>query len=168
MASDAGTFVSAPSQMCPEAAGLWIRVLPEIIATNFMDHHHHAPSPSEAQDPVCGMNVNPETTDHKILHSGKEYFFCSAGCLAKFQANPEAILSSSPKPMGSGLVSLAGPSLVKPRAIPIAESTRESEKVSRAYVCPMCPEVRQFGPGPCPKCGMALDPESPALPTTKR
>ena len=36
-----------------------------------------------------------------------------------------------------------------------------------AYVCPMCPEVRQLGPGPCPKCGMALDPESPALPATK-
>lgn len=26
------------------------------------------------------------------------------------------------------------------------------------YTCPMHPDVRQIGPGPCPKCGMALEP----------
>src|SRR5439155_1217162 len=30
----------------------------------------------------------------------------------------------------------------------------------RIYTCPMHPEVRQKGPGTCPKCGMALDPEA--------
>jgi P-type Cu+ transporter len=107
-----------------------------------------------AKDPVCGMDVNPETARYKALHDGKEHLFCSAGCLAKFQASPEKILSSPPTPMimpmamTSALVTLGAPSPAKD---------------ARHYVCPMCPEIRQQGPGPCPKCGMALDPESPAL-----
>ena len=125
------------------------------------------------KDPVCGMTVNPTTARFKMLHNETEYFFCSAGCLAKFQANPEKILSSPPKPMGSGLASLSGPVLVmptmgKPAATCNVTSVGEPAKDTHAYVCPMCPEVRQIGPGPCPKCGMALDPESPALPATKR
>jgi len=127
------------------------------------------------KDPVCGMDVNPETARFKALHNGKEYYFCSAGCLAKFQANPDNILSSPPKPMTmtmtSGLVSLgAPPSPVMPKLSKSAESAQsasKSGKDTRLYVCPMCPEVRQVGPGPCPKCGMALDPESPSLPATK-
>src|SRR6266436_6562321 len=58
-------------------------------------------------------------------------------------------------------------------AVPIAQSPGDPGRDTRAhvgptYVCPMCPEVRQIGPGPCPKCGMALDPESPALLATRR
>jgi P-type Cu+ transporter len=128
---------------------------------------------AQPKDPVCGMNVNPATARYKTQHNGKEYFFCCAGCQAKFQANPEGILSSAPKPMmmKSGLVSL-GPALVVPApnkltASPNAQSPGAPAKDTRFYVCPMCPEVRQIGPGPCPKCGMALDPESPALPATK-
>ncbi len=134
-----------------------------------------APLPAKAKDPVCGMDVNPATARYKALHNGKEYFFCCAGCLARFQANPEKILSSPPKPMtmtkSSGLVSLGGstlamPAMGKPSAarVPLPGG---HEKDTRAYVCPMCPEVRQFEPGPCPKCGMALDPESPPLPASK-
>jgi Cu+-exporting ATPase len=156
-----------------------------------LDLSNAAASPAKQKDPVCGMDVNPATAKYKTLHKGKEYFFCSAGCLAKFKANPEKILSSAPKPMGSGLVSLGTPNLTMPTlAMPTAVGTGTvgtgkdrtgqdarrppvqlaggSEKDTRTYVCPMCPEVRQVGPGPCPKCGMALDPESPALPATKR
>ena len=137
-----------------------------------MDHLDCAPSAGKAKDPVCGMHVNPVTAKHKTLHNEKEYFFCCAGCLAKFQANPENILSCPPKPMRSGLVSLGGPTLVtpttsKPAAVANAPPPGGSEKDTRAYVCPMCPEVRQLGPGPCPKCGMALEPETPVLPATK-
>ena len=71
--------------------------------------------------------------------------------------------------MGSGLVSLGmaptpTPTMApaKPAAVPSAVKTE-----TRAYICPMCPEVKQAGPGPCPKCGMALEPESPALSATK-
>jgi Cu+-exporting ATPase len=133
------------------------------------------------------MDVNPATARYKT-HHGKDYFFCCAGCLAKFQANPEKILSTPPKPMtmGSGLVSIGGPAAAAktgaPNAstpgmgedarrstatAPVALSPGGSAKDTRAYVCPMCPEVRQIGSGPCPKCGMALDPESPALPSSK-
>ena len=137
-----------------------------------MDHFDLASSPAKAKDPTCGMDVNPATARYKTLYNDKEYFFCSAGCLAKFQANPEKILSSPPKPMtmGSGLVSLGGPTLVKPApSKPTAEAPPPtlSGKDTRAHVCPMCPEVRQLGPGPCPKCGMALEPESPGLAATK-
>src|ERR1700677_142926 len=73
------------------------------------------------KDPVCGMDVNPATARHKTLHRGtlheeKAYFFCSSGCLTKFEANPEKILSSPPRPMTqtSGLVFPGGPALVTP------------------------------------------------------
>jgi P-type Cu+ transporter len=135
-------------------------------------------SAAEAKDPVCGMDVNPAGARHKTLYNDKEYFFCSAGCLVKFQANPEKILSSSPQPMTmtvtSGHVSLGAPTLVMPSLSKVQNSARTDPHVTslagkdtRAYVCPMCPEVRQIGPGPCPKCGMALDPESPTLPANK-
>ena len=145
-----------------------------------VDSPNAAPSPAKQKDPVCGMDVNPATARHKTLHNEKEYFFCCAGCLAKFQANPEKILSSPPKPMKmtpaiSGLVSLGGSDwrsetddatrASQPRLQ--CSAARCAGKDTRAYVCPMCPEVRQIGPGPCPKCGMALDPESPALPANK-
>src|SRR5271157_4627435 len=137
-----------------------------------VDTPNPAPSSAKAKDPVCGMDVNPATARFKTLHNDKEYFFCSAGCLAKFQANPEQILSCPPKPMGSGLVSLGTPALIMPilsmsAAARIAPLAVGPGKETRAYVCPMCPEVRQTEPGPCPKCGMALDPESPALPASK-
>jgi Cu+-exporting ATPase len=161
-----------------------------------MDHLDPTSSAAKEKDPVCGMDVNPATARFKALHNEKEYFFCGAGCLAKFQANPDQILSAPPKPMSiakpmtmtSGLVSLGNPAdsskdspkgsstmvmptllptMTKPAAAVKAPLPGASGKDTRAYVCPMCPEVRQIGPGPCPKCGMALDPESPALPASK-
>src|SRR6266849_3468330 len=128
---------------------------------NPSDNPHAAPPPDKAQqkDPVCGMAVNPATAHHKALHNGKEYFFCSASCLAKFQVNPEKILSSPPQPMGSGLVSLGRPVLVTPTMdkpttgkLANARLAGGAGKDAPAYICPMCPEVRQGGPGPCP-CG---------------
>ena len=143
-----------------------------------MDHIDPAPSFAKAKDPVCGMDVNPATARYKTLHNGKEYFFCSAGCLAKFQANPEKILSSPPKPMTmtSELVSLRAPTGIPKMVMPTLTTPTLStpaavgagkQKDTRTYVCPMYPEVRQIGPGPCPKCGMALDPESPVLSAIK-
>src|SRR6266446_10262780 len=79
-----------------------------------VDTSNAASSPAKQKDPVCGMDVDPANARYQAQHSGKEYFFCSAGCLTKFQANPEKILSSPPQLMGSGLVSFAGPALVTP------------------------------------------------------
>ena len=152
---------------------------------------NEVPTPSKTfeKDPVCGMDVNSATARHKTLHRGplqkeNEYFFCSAGCLAKFEANPEKILSSPPRPMRagmtstSGIVSPGGSTLARPNlgetsnpgptdAKVTSRGDKEIRKDIRAYVCPMCPEVRQNGPGPCPNCGMALDPETPTFSASK-
>jgi P-type Cu+ transporter len=140
-----------------------------------VDTSNTASSRARQKDPVCGMDVDPAKVHYQTQHNGKEFFFCSAGCLTKFQGNPEKILASAPTPMGSQLVSLGGPAggpTLKPTmgkpAAPNATSAGWPVKDTHAYVCPMCPEVRQIGPGPCPKCGMALEPESPALPATRR
>src|SRR5208282_4509003 len=120
-----------------------------------VDGPNPAPSSTKPKekDPVCGMDVNRATARHKTLHKDKEYFFCSAGCLAKFEANPEKILSSPLQPMKM----TATPLLFMPAPTRAPEAGEDA----RAYLCPMCPEVPQVGLGPCPKWGMSLDPESP-------
>jgi copper-(or silver)-translocating P-type ATPase len=85
------------------------------------------------------MTVKPESP-HATVHAGRTIRFCSAKCLAKFEAEPQRYLASSPAPAPA------------PAASPGAE-----------YTCPMHPEVRQIGPGTCPKCGMALEPVLPEL-----
>src|SRR5438270_2285899 len=104
-------------------------------------------------DPVCGMTVAPERAAAHLAHEGKDYYFCSTGCAAKFQQDPSRFLAapgSSPmKP--SGLVSLG-------TAQPQDGTT---------YICPMDPAVRSDKPGPCPICGMALEPETIAPAATK-
>ena len=120
---------------------------------------------SIAVDPVCGMKVDPAKAVFTAQYGGKDYFFCCKGCLEKFQANPEKVLSGPPKPMGGGLVSLGSVSAPGSVSMKGGDASRSTQQ--RSYVCPMCPEVQQIGPGPCPKCGMALEPESPALPARK-
>jgi Cu+-exporting ATPase len=90
---------------------------------------------ASARDPVCGMTVDPQRTPHRHEHRGEGYFFCSAGCRAKFAADPGKYLA---------------PPAAKP-APPVAPGT--------IYTCPMHPQIRQVGPGVCPICGMALEPE---------
>ncbi|HLP97376.1 MAG TPA: heavy metal translocating P-type ATPase [Sideroxyarcus sp.] len=92
------------------------------------------------KDPVCGMTVKPESPHH-FEYRGAEYHFCSAKCLANFQVSPETYLEPHPaeQPAKSGVM----------------------------YTCPMHPEVHQPGPGSCPKCGMALEPETPIAETVE-
>ena len=107
------------------------------------------------KDPVCHMDVDPATARFKFDHANKTYYFCCAGCLEKFRANPDKYLNAPP------IVQIGAP----PSHAAHSDGSIAARD-ERAYVCPMCPEVRQVGPGPCPKCGMALEPESP-LPRTK-
>ncbi|MCW5683586.1 MAG: heavy metal translocating P-type ATPase [Pseudolabrys sp.] len=97
--------------------------------------HHHAPSSvgEQVRDPVCGMIVDPHTTPHQHQFEGRAYYFCSAGCLSKFKAEPRKYLAGKQAPQA-----------------PVPEGT--------IYTCPMHPEIRQVGPGSCPICGMALEP----------
>jgi Cu+-exporting ATPase len=89
------------------------------------------------KDPVCGMTVDPAKTAHHAEHADVTYHFCSAGCRTKFVAEPAKYLQ--PKPAL--------------RAEPVPAGT--------IYTCPMHPQIRQPGPGSCPICGMALEPEMP-------
>src|SRR5579859_8037324 len=122
------------------------------------------PSLAPARDPVCGMNVNPATAKH-YEHSGKKYYFCCAHCVEKFKVNPEQYLN---KP--AGLVTLgipatksaSTPSPVSIQPLPAADGRGKAQGTNPSYVCPMCPEVHESRPGPCPSCGMALEPEFPA------
>jgi P-type Cu+ transporter len=103
------------------------------------DHHHHLHHDGDApagavKDPVCGMSVDPHTARHTAPHAGRPYYFCSARCRERFIAEPERYLAPE-----------------QARAQPVPEGT--------IYTCPMHPEVRQVGPGACPICGMALEPE---------
>ena len=94
-------------------------------------------------DPVCGMRVSPEKAAGSYEFEGVTYYFCARSCLAKFQASPRAYLNE-----------------------PAAAPASKAGDPAREYTCPMDPEVRQLGPGSCPKCGMALEPVE-AIPPTR-
>ena len=107
------------------------------------------PAPAIGEiDPVCGMTVPPATAAGSHRHQGKTYYFCSPSCLKRFQAEPERYLNRT----SSAPVSMAPP----------AAEAQEME-----YTCPMDPEVRQKGPGACPKCGMALEPADVSAVSTR-
>jgi P-type Cu+ transporter len=117
------------------------------------------------KDPVCGMNVSPSTAKHSREHQGKKFYFCCAHCAEKFQAEPQKYLQPRPE---QGLVSLGSPTVSpKPSRQPAGQAQagthqpQSSTGKPAVYVCPMCPEVRQSKAGPCPSCGMALEPETP-------
>jgi len=106
------------------------------------------------------MNVNPATAKHLYQHNGKSFYFCCAGCVEKFKADPAKYLEAKPRP--SGLVTLGSAPAV---ASPTRPQVEERKPAAAAYVCPMCPEVRESKPGACPSCGMALEPEVPVAST---
>ncbi|MEX0840922.1 MAG: YHS domain-containing protein, partial [Xanthobacteraceae bacterium] len=58
-------------------------------AKNGHNRHHHDEPSAGVRDPVCGMTVDPHKTPHRAEHEGRSYYFCSAGCKAKFEASPE-------------------------------------------------------------------------------
>lgn len=55
-------------------------------------------------DPVCGMEVDPETAVFKTEHNGKTYYFCSPGCKADFENNPEKFLKEEAGAAGKPLL----------------------------------------------------------------
>ena len=128
------------------------------------------PTPALERDPVCGMNVNVSTAKHVHEHAGKNYYFCCGGCVEKFKADPAGYLN---QPKSGGLVTLGmtAPKTAPPVVIAAAATRPKPEKPNgeagkpTVYVCPMCPEVREMKPVPCPSCGMALEPETPQAST---
>ena len=102
----------------------------------------HTSTPSRVKDPVCGMDVDPTTSEHHLVHDGTTYYFCSGQCRNKFDLAPDAYLSpATGHPTGHGH---GGNAATPP---PGTE-----------WTCPMHPEIVRPGPGSCPICGMALEP----------
>jgi len=107
-------------------------------------HHRQASAPGEneraspaARDPVCGMTVDPASARHLSEHGDRTWYFCCAGCKAKFEADPGRYADAcGAKPAASAPPAPAG----------------------TIYTCPMHPQIRHLGPGACPICGMALEP----------
>lgn len=101
-----------------------------------------------AVDPVCGMTVDPAATPHHAEHGGRTWFFCAAGCRAKFLSDPARFAAGAAAPA------------VRHRHDPDhgARKVGPTPVPDAIYTCPMHPEVRQRGPGACPECGMALEP----------
>ena len=89
-------------------------------------------------DPVCGMTVPHARAAGHVDHDGHRYYFCSLGCVKKFQADPARYINPAPKVEQ-----------------PVAEGIE--------YTCPMHPEIVQIGPGSCPICGMALEPRTVSM-----
>src|SRR5579864_195703 len=88
------------------------------------------------------MTVNPQKAAGSSTYQGQTYHFCSKSCVAKFEANPEKYLHPDAQ------------------AEPMEAQAAPAVAAKLEYTCPMHPEVRQIGPGSCPKCGMALEPAS--------
>ncbi len=125
------------------------------------EQHEHMsgtmhPAPNTVRDPVCGMYVEPLKARGSATHKGQIFYFCSQRCAERFQTEPEKYLA--PKPPANQVIQLGAIAPAK-----TAASAGQAETVGRgtaSYVCPMDPEVRESKPGPCPKCGMALEPEA--------
>ncbi|MBF8300747.1 MAG: ATPase, partial [Acidobacteria bacterium] len=97
-----------------------------------------APATAEVVDPVCGMTIAPARAAGHVDHLGRTYYFCGKKCLERFRADPGAFLGGAPPPV---IEAPAGAS----------------------YTCPMHPEIVRAQPGPCPICGMALEPSMVSL-----
>ena len=119
-------------------------------------------SATAVKDPVCGMSVNPATAKHSLEHGGASHYFCCAGCAEKFKADPEKYLSQTPRPNSSSLITLGAPAIHTSAAVQFSNQLPADQP---NYVCPMCPQVRASKLGPCPSCGMALEPETPSVAT---
>lgn len=101
-------------------------------------------------DPVCGMTVNSKSGAGSFEVKGQTYYFCSAHCLTKFRQDPERFIKAS---------------TTAEETKPVAIEPKRSSQAE--YTCPMHPEVKQEGPGSCPKCGMALEPVTISAPKEK-
>jgi Cu+-exporting ATPase len=96
---------------------------------------HHSAQTKPFIDPVCGMSTEDEKAFKAHEFDGKLFYFCSDKCIEKYANDPQAY---------------SGERKEQP-------TLQDSSAASATYTCPMHPEIEQIGPGPCPKCGMALE-----------
>jgi len=120
--------------------------------TNDHGHAHHLRHDGDTmemvKDPVCGMMVDPATAPRHADLGGTRYYFCSASCRDKFEANPDRYLNPPQ----------TDPAVQTPALGALPEAAQGT-----IWTCPMHPQIRRNGPGQCPICGMALEPLEPTL-----
>ena len=107
-----------------------------------------------AVDPVCGMNVAPESAAGSLEHGGQTYHFCSQRCLEKFKADPSKYVKSA-QALPNREQRASAPAVALPTGHPGVQPDSRAE-----YVCPMHPQIVRSEPGSCPICGMALEPRT--------
>jgi heavy metal translocating P-type ATPase len=113
--------------------------------------HGAGQTASVVKDPVCGMDVDPAASQHRLEHHGQTYHFCSGHCQAKFEASPDSYLHRRAAHAHQGTHHADH---TPAHEVPSAAAVGQVEE----WTCPMHPEIRQAGPGSCPICGMALEP----------
>jgi len=125
-----------------------------------------------AVDPICGMQVDPETAP-SADRDGETYYFCCVHCRKKFLSGKSPARSEgAQQPADTG-----DPSHREEQPAASAQESGEPQQGgqrdetastgSGKYVCPMCEGVESDQPGSCPKCGMALEPSEPQRPQKK-
>src|SRR4051794_8893705 len=92
------------------------------------------------KDPVCGMDVACAASQYRTEHDGQTYYFCSGHCHATFEASPQTYLNPHAGPGHDHAHHHQG----HPGAADSAAAGVEE------WTCPMHPEIRRPGPGPCP------------------
>jgi Cu+-exporting ATPase len=127
---------------------------------------------SQFRDPVCGMMVQISSAKHRAVHGGAAFYFCSAGCKAKFEASPARYLRADGEAQtavkvqadGEAQAAVGAQTAGEPQADVKAHGTAKSSPPAigpavpgTPYTCPMHPEIRRDSPGNCPICGMALE-----------
>jgi P-type Cu+ transporter len=120
------------------------------------------------KDPVCNMDVDPAKPRGSSEYKSQTYYFCSPGCVTRFKDDPEKYLAPRPPAAHlpkSQMVQIGKIIPAPASAPPLTKSAqgRSSGKGTVTYVCPMDPEVRESEPGACPRCGMALERETPEI-----
>ena len=149
-------------------------------------HQHAAPQRANdavTRDPVCGMTVDMEKTQHRLVHESREFGFCCAGCKAKFEADPDKFLTAADPVCGMSVDRASARWMSKHEgtryffcsegcqkkfeADPAKYLAGERPGAEQApagakWTCPMHPEIVKDGPGDCPICGMALEPMVPS------
>ncbi len=144
-------FTADPQKYLAKPAGLVSLGAPATNKPGLVSIGAPKPAAARERDPVCGMMVDPAQAAGQAEYNGKTYYFCNPKCEQRFRAEPEKFLAPSVAP-----------------AVPVAVGHRPSASDGQqTYICPMDPEVRQQGPGACPKCGMALEPETIAAPASR-
>ena len=145
-----------------------------------------APPRRRIQDPICGMDVDPQNAAGSLEHEGHTYYFCSRHCLEKFRALPAKYVVGAEPPSNMATLPVGTHPVALPKEVvetcPMHPEVRVTRKPMDApaacpkcgmglepaevpfpatkapYTCPMHPEIVQDGPGSCPLCGMALEP----------